>query len=353
MKIVISGPAAAENNKTSEPITDPDELRKLDGVAYDADVCSNYLHGKLEEIGLIGGSLRIAYDAEAGGLRVITEYHSPRALKPAELQALADDTLAQWSDGIGEGAFDQYAEETGIWINPFPIVSDRDMRVEQVDDGVKVARKRQSPLLKAAESGDVEKLRKLLAKGEDINARSRHGLTSVQTALLSRQPDAALFLVEAGADLAVRDSDENSLLGLACMTGAGAVARALIERGADVNSRDDRGATPLMWAANRKFPELAELLLDHGADPNLQDSQQGSTALMYLPERSGVSLELTELLMRRGADPALRNHAGQTAAEAQEAQLAARLDGAWSYLVSDEEAATAREFIALLRSREG
>src|SRR5262245_49020819 len=98
MKITITGRAVAFESASKDEITQPTILKKFDGIVYEDDSCCEYLDGKLDEIGLTGGLLRIAYDADSKKLRVVTEYQSPRPLKPAELKALIKSTAAQWSD---------------------------------------------------------------------------------------------------------------------------------------------------------------------------------------------------------------------------------------------------------------
>jgi uncharacterized protein len=350
MKISITGPAAALDSDEKE-ITDLERLRLLDGVTYDADLCANYLDmPPLNRIGIIGGSLRIVFDPEVRRLRVVTDYWSPRALNPKELRALEEHTRGQWSDGIGEGAFDQYAADTGISIHPAALEAPDEVWVEQVDDGVKVPRPRISPLIKAAEKGDTARLRQLLDKGEDPNVRDPEGRTPLHLAIWKKQLEAMGLLLERGADPNAPDADGTPPLSKAILVSYPEGARLLLEAGAEVYARDGRGATALMWAANRGYLELVELLLDRGADPNAQDTQQdneGTTALMYVtPKRPDV----VRLLVERGADPTLTNAAGQAAAEYHDGQL--RFWRTRSY-AAPELLQALEELIALLRSRGG
>jgi hypothetical protein len=62
MKIIVSGPAAAFDS-SHNPITDAVELEKLDGLVAGDLVCSDFLDGELDEIGLTGEAVRIVYDA--------------------------------------------------------------------------------------------------------------------------------------------------------------------------------------------------------------------------------------------------------------------------------------------------
>jgi uncharacterized protein len=314
MRIIISGPAAAFDADGNE-ITSVRDLKRVDGLTYDEDVCSNYFYGALDEIGIEGGALRIAYDSRSKRLRVVTEYRSPRELKKSELQALLKETQGQWSDGIGEGCFGYYFDESGVSIDPYPIgYEDAGVTIEQIDDGVRTPRKRYSLLFKAAEAGDTARLSALLDKGEDINSRNKHDQTPLMWSILHGQTDAALLLIERGADVNLRSKDGASAI-KAAINGDLKVLRRLIDAGADVNMRDDRGATPAMWAANRGDVDCLKALIEAGCDLNLQDTMEyneGHTALMYA---TPARLDVVELLLTHGADPNIRNKAGHTASE--------------------------------------
>ncbi|HZS09081.1 MAG TPA: ankyrin repeat domain-containing protein [Blastocatellia bacterium] len=88
-------------------------------------------------------------------------------------------------------------------------------------------------LLVATRKSDVEKVKALLAKGADVNAKSPYGATP-------------LFF--------------------ACDRGNVEVIKVLLEHGADVNTKDKfYGATPLGWALNKGKPEVIRLLVEKGA----------------------------------------------------------------------------------------
>ncbi len=301
--ITISGPAAAFRGDPEEEITDAAFLRGLDGLDDSQDVCSRYLHDALlEALALEGGTLRLAFDEPAGTLRVVTEYRAGRALKEPELEALVRETEAQWSDGLGEGAFDDYYRETGVRIDVWPLHRDRDVRVTQARVGGPGPR-RPSPLLAAAKSGSVKRLAKLLDQGEDPDVVDRHGFTPLDHALHGGHTEAARLLVERGAR--VDGAGENGFCPLTTATIRGnlEIARLLLERGADVNGRNTPGQetveyAPLLMACNRRQWEVGRLLLDHGADVNLRDSA-GYTPLLMLDSQG---IEFARLLVQRGAD---------------------------------------------------
>lgn len=64
MKITISGHATAIDAATKQEISAAEVLKKFDGVLNTEGSCCDYLPDRLEEIGLIGGQLRLAYFAD-------------------------------------------------------------------------------------------------------------------------------------------------------------------------------------------------------------------------------------------------------------------------------------------------
>ncbi len=88
-------------------------------------------------------------------------------------------------------------------------------------------------LLEAARKSDAAKVKDLLAKGANVNAKSPYGATP-------------LFF--------------------ACDRGSVEVVKVLLEHGADVNVQDTfYRATPLAWALNKGKPEIIKLLVEGGA----------------------------------------------------------------------------------------
>lgn len=71
-------------------------------------------------------------------------------------------------------------------------------------------------LLSAAESGDVAALRAALARSPRVNERGAGGQTALMSACLRGHADAAVILLENGADISLGERD-----GFTCLHGAG------------------------------------------------------------------------------------------------------------------------------------
>jgi hypothetical protein len=274
MIIRISGRAQVTHSN-GRPVTKQAVIRELDGAESD-DACGSYLDADLADLGITGGTVKLTYDAGERRFQVTTEYTSPVKLKPAQLRRLAAATKGQWSDGIGEGCFDELAERLGVEIDLSPLDGEDGVRVGQIDDGKKLG-KPKTALTKAARDGDMASLRKHLDAGAELEARLQ-GYTPLHLAVLYGHAEAALELVARGADVNARDPDDQDPLLLAALSNtitdadAAKVARVLLERGASVYGPRGPKAnpslgeyTPLYMARNRKKSKLAAVLKEFGA----------------------------------------------------------------------------------------
>lgn len=165
------------------------------------------------------------------------------------------------------------------------------------------------PLVLAAEKGDLQELRKLIAEGADPNAAGRGGLTALIAAVRANNLDAVQFLLNHGAkathgalEAAIRYDRRDMII-------------ALVEAGADPNARSRWSAKSLLeLAAEDDDVEMAEVLLGNGANANLgpKESPFATPALHIAVENEQV--EFTRVLLEHGADPMLV-HRGWSAAE--------------------------------------
>lgn len=129
----------------------------------------------------------------------------------------------------------------------------------------------------AAQSNDLERVKKLLNKGTSQDEVDSAGYTALH---------------------------------YAARNGHREVCELLLKNGASVNARTRSGrATPLHRAATQGRVNIVELLLKRGADANLQDAD-GCTALHRAI--TARSLPVCELLAAR-TDLMLMNNRGQTA----------------------------------------
>jgi len=180
-------------------------------------------------------------------------------------------------------------------------------------------------LLWAAYASDMEMTRALIAAGAKPDKANQYGVTPLLQA--SRTGDAAIMdvLLKAGADPSLAHSEGETPLMAASRSGHVDAVRLLLARKVDVNATDKfQEETALMWAAAEGHTDVVSALLDAGADPNrkahinpLTDRKNadhptgGFTALMWAA-RNGEE-DVVKRLVKGGADMTLKNGDGATA----------------------------------------
>jgi ankyrin repeat protein len=150
------------------------------------------------------------------------------------------------------------------------------------------------PLHAAAQAGDMEEVRRLLATGQDLNARDAEGNTPLHLAAFNGQLDAVIALLAAGADANAQDAQGWTPIFKAAYNhemdcGFAPVVQALADAGGDVNHRIFYGLTPLMLAAGGGEAAVCEVLLNAGAEVKAAN-EGGRTALAMAKERFFVDV---------------------------------------------------------------
>jgi len=101
----------------------------------------------------------------------------------------------------------------------------------------------------AAWDGRTSAVKKLLAKGADVNCRAKDGSTPLHDAAFCGHKEAIKVLIANGADVnAVNSLNKTTPLHLAAATGRPEIVRVLLAAGADPTARNRNGYTPLEWA---------------------------------------------------------------------------------------------------------
>lgn len=169
------------------------------------------------------------------------------------------------------------------------------------DTEIEALMQRENPALRlAAREGNVDKLRRLLAEGADLNARDLSGQSALAEALDSEQWEAVDMLIEVGARLTLCEmisrGDANDV-------------KALLQIGANVNEQTLDFSTPLLCAIDEQDAEKVALLLSAGADVNL--ASMSGTPLTAAAWRD--STDIVQMLIDAGANVNALDYQGKTA----------------------------------------
>ena len=169
----------------------------------------------------------------------------------------------------------------------------------------------QQPLLRAAENGDLEQTKKLLAQGRSVNARDNLQRTPLLNAIHNGHLEVVQELIQNGADVNAADKFGMTPLSSAAAGGDIAIVRELIRAGADVNVGCD-GAAPLIRALSKGAFDVATALIQAGADVNIKAHYPYRTALAEASWRRN-SAEFVKLLLQKGANVNAVDFNGKTA----------------------------------------
>ena len=132
-----------------------------------------------------------------------------------------------------------------------------------------VANSQDSGLIAAVEAGNIANVKKAIAKGANVNARNKYGLSVLCYAM---------------------DEDPK------CVS----LVKRLIEHGADVKMWEGDYASPMHSAVRNNNPEVVKLLIKHGANPNI-NSDYGTPLQKQLLNRVNPNERISKLLVEHGA----------------------------------------------------
>jgi ankyrin repeat protein len=171
-----------------------------------------------------------------------------------------------------------------------------------------------SPLTIASKDGREDICRFLIENGADVNVKDEDQdgflLTPLMLASNNGHEDICRFLIENGADVNVKDKDGYSAFAYTlafvpkkhkekCRN----MIELFVNMGADVNTKSHSGYTPLICAAAYGFKDLCQFLIEKGAEINTVGIEK-KTALMWAAKRGHA--EVCRLLINAGATvPAL------------------------------------------------
>jgi len=159
-----------------------------------------------------------------------------------------------------------------------------------------------APVADAAERGDTDMVRTLVASGADVNAAQGDGMTALHWASRNGTTELVGYLVDQGAGLeATTRLGDYTPLHMAAQGGSAESVRYLVDAGADVDARSSiGGVTPLHFAAEAGLAAGIDILVEAGAEVDATEERWGQTPLVFAA--SNNRLDAVEALIRHGAD---------------------------------------------------
>lgn len=161
-------------------------------------------------------------------------------------------------------------------------------------------------LHKAAQKGDLPRMRKLIDKGADVNAVGPQKASPLYFAANSGSVEAAKLLLDHGADLHYTIPEGGSSLHSALLKQHLDLSLFLIDKGADIHKATTAGVTPLHLAALSGLTPALGRMLREGADIHTLTAQGQSAiycALAGMSLRKSDDAACLSMLFASGADP--------------------------------------------------
>lgn len=261
-RVTYRGKLAMTDHR-DRPTKKPEHLKLLDGFHETSSMIEYVFQSCIDNKKLNGGFLRCEYDSKEKSLFLITDFTFPEKPTKEQLAALKKECVGQWSDGMGESAFDRFVDTSGFSVDTYiprpQVVQDRGaafaatakskaINKKLLTAWKKIAKENQpkgdkallEKCFKAINKGDFRQLKKLLELGNlDINMA-----------------------------MPTRSSayHNDRLLRYATARGGLRIMELLLKEGADPNApHEDASYAPLHCAKSEK---QVKLLLEYGADPN-------------------------------------------------------------------------------------
>ena len=186
-----------------------------------------------------------------------------------------------------------------------------------------------------AEKGYLNRAKKLIERGADVNEKDKNGYQILHYAVLSDNPKMIKLLVDHGADVNAKANNGWTVLHSAVLNGNVEAIHAktrviftttpvikgegiylkgnlevvqwLVEYGADVNAKDNDGCTVLHSAVENGNLDVINYLVKHGADINAKD-YYGRSILHYTASRVKMNNLLLYTSLGFGLAKPLKQH---------------------------------------------
>ncbi|XP_072490378.1 kinase D-interacting substrate of 220 kDa isoform X1 [Notamacropus eugenii] len=158
----------------------------------------------------------------------------------------------------------------------------------------------QTPLMLAAENGNLEIVKELLKNGANCNLEDVDNWTALISAAKEGHVAVVKELLKCNVNLEHKDMGGWTALMWACYKGRTEVVDLLLSKGANPNVTGlQYNVYPIIWAAGRGHADIVHLLLKNGAKVNCTD-KYGTTPLVWAARKG--HLECVKHLLHMGAD---------------------------------------------------
>jgi ankyrin repeat protein len=161
----------------------------------------------------------------------------------------------------------------------------------------------------AADSGDLDMLKRCKDAGADMSALDEFGWTPMHYAARNDCVDVLELLYEMGGDISARKDDGRTPMHEAAENGNVDAIKVLHELGGDISARDDSGKTPMHVAAVYGYVDAIKVLHEMGGD--ISANNYGGGRPMHEAALYG-NVDAIKVLHEMGVDISVTDRSGST-----------------------------------------
>ncbi len=167
-------------------------------------------------------------------------------------------------------------------------------------------------LFNALQTKDLNNSLILVKNVSQVNYCGEGQLSLLMLASEDGYTEVCKILIDKGANLDLRDYEDETALLIASQRGRTEIVKLLLSKGAKLDLKDKEGETALMKASEKGHKDVCKILIDKGAKMDLQ-TNSGFTALMMASMNEKT--EIVKLLLEKGARIDLKSKEGKTACD--------------------------------------
>ena len=105
----------------------------------------------------------------------------------------------------------------------------------------------------------------------DINKVGQYGNSALMKCVREARHNIAKELIDAGANLEIKNIDGNTALWNACFGQDYNCVELLVKADIDLDSENDNGVTALMYSASAGKEDMVQLLVEYGANKDIEN----------------------------------------------------------------------------------
>ncbi len=198
-----------------------------------------------------------------------------------------------------------------------------------------------TPLMRAANNGNIDIIKLLLRSGANVNAADAGGATALHIAARRGNVSAVQILLDSNSNPNAVDSEGWTPLMRAATSGNSKIIELLLAKGAKVNATNEWGESAAVYAAKRGDGTSLSILKNSGANLEIRDIN-GNSAIQIAQKKD---LKIFDTTTNQSTKSSVQVHIAAFESDEEADAIALRTKEIWRKLVSDFPASERYDFV--------